>query len=206
MKLLKNIYIVDNHLGYLYNNKLFIKDFGKKTWSRRELGLHNTAYTNDRDYHRDFMTELLVTNKIQIRIKDYKESARIFGFKPTKRKLHNTKTLDYRFKGFIDKKDYHGHIVEILDMESKKWIKFCEEDLELILPDFSKYKEIKIEKGTIIRCKNDKSYKGFIRKSEKLGVVDIVAINKYNKKPHIIEVINENFNKYKVYRKDFLVI
>jgi hypothetical protein len=143
---------------------------------------------------------------MKIKVKDSALSARIHGFKKYKDQLVGTSTLFYRFDGKGSRKDWSGNKVSIFSPEKKGFIAFCSEDLELVLPDFSKFKDLKIEKGTILKCKNDREYCGKIVKNQKVGVLAITKMNSYNNKPHIIEVLDENRNKIKVYRRDFKII
>lgn len=144
---------------------------------------------------------------IKVKVKDYKESARIFGFKSNKQRLVGKKFnfSDLKIsKSIVIKKDYTDYSIQV-PSDTGKYLSFCISDIEPDFPDFSKIKDIKLSLGSNIKCIRNKKYNN-IKIGETVVFTNIIKKDPHLNNPQIIEVVNKSGNKIKVYRKDFKIL
>lgn len=131
------------------------------------------------------------------KITGYVDSAALFGYKPTKLKMCESKQLFNIVgihEGFLCKKDGQNRdIIELLDDETGKRMKFLLSDVEIIFPDIKQLtkgynlpKSRVIKKGVTAIVKDDRKT-GF-KKNDKVKVVDTTTVGA--KKYAVIETAN----------------
>lgn len=139
--------------------------------------------------------EQIISSMCFAKVTSFMGSAAFFGYKPTKSKMFESKQLfnivDIH-EGFMCKKDGQNRdIVELLDDESGKKMKFLLSDVEIVYPDLKSLtkgynipKSRTIKKGITATIKDDRKT-GF-KKNDKVKVIETTKVG--GKKYAVIQV------------------
>lgn len=143
---------------------------------------------------------------VRVKITNYEKSSELFGYKPTKKAMFESKTSDNEksnnflydieqiCENFISKKDGKTYNVVILKLKSKnneviKKLKFVEEDLEFVYPDLDKFfksitipKDRKIKSGSVCKIIDDRKIP--ISRNSVVKVINISSFNTKTKLPN----------------------
>jgi len=172
-------------------------------------------FKNFKLINKPYFDKNVISCFIKVKIINYEKSSELFGYKPTKKAMFESKISDNNknnnflydieeiCENFVSKKDGKTYNVVVLKLKNEnneiiKKLKFVEEDLEFIYPDLYKFfksitvpKDRNIKNGSICKIIDDRKIP-----ISRNSVVKVINISSFNTKT---KLLNGKLTKTKSY-------